>query len=72
MTKPQPTPALSRPGPFPLEVVPAIRATTRPTVVAYGEVRPGVRTQLWQVGGKSCRLRLHLLRGASSTPAMSV
>ena len=43
VTKPQPDPSIEPPRPIRVEVVPAIRATTRPTVVAYGEVRPGVR-----------------------------
>ena len=53
MTKPQPAPSIEAPRPVSVEVVPAIRAASRPTVVVYGEVRPAVRTQLVaQVGGK--------------------
>lgn len=53
VTKPQPAPSVQPPRPISVEVVPAVRTTTRPTVVAFGEVRPGIRTQLVaQVGGK--------------------
>jgi multidrug efflux pump subunit AcrA (membrane-fusion protein) len=52
-TKPSPAPSIEPPQAARVVVVPAIRTTTRPTVVAYGEVRPSVRTQLVaQVGGK--------------------
>ena len=46
VTKPEPAPSVQPPRPISVEVVPAVRTTTRPTVVAFGEVRPGIRTQL--------------------------
>ena len=53
VTKPRPVPNIEPPRPVSVEVAPAIRAASRPIVVAYGEVRPGVRTQLVaQVGGR--------------------
>ena len=53
VTKPQPSPNIEAPRPVSVNVAPAIRAASRPTVVVYGEVRPAVRTQLVaQVGGK--------------------
>ena len=53
VTKPQPTPNIEAPRPVSVNVAPAIRAASRPTVVVYGEVRPAVRTQLVaQVGGR--------------------
>ena len=64
VTKPQPDPSIEPPRPIRVEVVPAIRATTRPTVVAYGEVRPGVRTQLVaQVGGKIMQIAPAFIEG---------
>ena len=64
VTKPQPDPSIEPPRPIRVEVVPAIRATTRPTVVAYGEVRPGVRTQLVaQVGGKITQIAPAFIEG---------
>jgi len=69
VTKPQPTPSLQAPRPISVEVVPAIRTTTRPTVVAYGEVRPGVRTQLVaQVGGKVTRIAPAFTEGGQFAP----
>ena len=53
VTKPSPTPSIEPPSAARVVVAPAIRTTARPTVLAYGEVRPSVRTQLVaQVGGK--------------------
>ncbi|MDA9941067.1 efflux RND transporter periplasmic adaptor subunit [Luminiphilus sp.] len=53
VTKPSPSPSFEPPAAPSVVVVPAVRATARPIVVAYGEVRPSVRTQLVaQVGGK--------------------
>ena len=50
--------------------VPAIRTTTRPTVVAYGEVVPAVRTQLVaQVGGKVTRIAPAFTEGGQFAPA---
>ena len=70
VAKPQPTPSLQAPRPISVEVVPAIRTTTRPTVVAYGEVRPGVRTQLVaQVGGKVTRIAPAFTEGGLFAPA---
>ena len=70
VAKPQPTPSLQAPRPISVEVVPAIRTTTRPTVVAYGEVRPGVRTQLVaQVGGKVTRIAPAFTEGGQFAPA---
>ena len=64
VTKPQPAPSIEPPRPIRVEVVPAIRATTRPTVVAYGEVRPGVRTQLVaQVGGEITQVAPAFIEG---------
>ena len=60
---------MSRHGPSSVDVVPAIRATTRPTVVAYGEVRPGVRTQLVaQVGGKITAIAPAFIEGGQFGP----
>ena len=53
ITAPQPNPRLDAPRPISVKVEPATRTLTRPTVVAFGEVRPAVRTELVaQVGGK--------------------
>ena len=69
MTKPQPEPNIEPPRPISVDVVPAIRATTRPTVVAYGEVRPGVRTQLVaQVGGKVTAIATTFIEGGQFGP----
>ena len=69
-TKPQPAPSMQAPRPISVEVIPAIRTTTRPTVVAYGEVRPGVRTQLVaQVGGKVTRIAPAFTEGGQFAPA---
>ena len=52
ITAPQPAPRLEAPRPISVKVEPAIRTLTRPTIVAFGEVRPAVRTELVaQVGG---------------------
>ena len=52
-----------------MEVVPSIRATSRPTVVAYGEVRPGVRTELVaQVGGRIVSVSPAFIEGGSFAP----
>ena len=69
-TKPQPAPSMQAPRPISVEVIPAIRTTTRPTVVAYGEVRPSVRTQLVaQVGGKVTRIAPAFTEGGQFAPA---
>lgn len=69
VTKPQPAPSIQAPRPISVEVTPAIRATTRPTVVAYGEVRPAVRTQLVaQVGGKISRITPAFIEGGQFGP----
>lgn len=69
VTKPQPAPSMQAPRPISVEVTPAIRATTRPTVVAYGEVRPAVRTQLVaQVGGKISRITPAFIEGGQFGP----
>ncbi len=70
VTKPQPAPSMQAPRPISVKVIPAIRTTTRPTVVAYGEVRPGVRTQLVaQVGGKVTRIAPAFTEGGQFAPA---
>ena len=69
-TKPQPAPSLQAPRPISVEVVPATRMTTRPLVLAYGEVRPGVRTELVaQVGGKVTRIAPIFTEGGRFAPA---
>jgi RND family efflux transporter MFP subunit len=69
VTKPQPTPSIEAPRPGSVEVVPAIRAASRPTVVAYGEVRPAVRTQLVaQVGGKIMSIAPDFIEGGQFAP----
>ena len=69
VTKPQPAPSIQAPRPISVEVTPAIRATTRPSVVAYGEVRPAVRTQLVaQVGGKITRIAPAFIEGGQFEP----
>ena len=69
VTKPQPAPSIQAPRPISVEVTPAIRATTRPTVVAYGDVRPAVRTQLVaQVGGKISRITPAFIEGGQFGP----
>ena len=69
VTKPQPAPSIQAPRPISVEVAPAIRATTRPSVVAYGEVRPAVRTQLVaQVGGKITRIAPAFIEGGQFEP----
>ena len=69
VTKPQPEPNIEPPRAISVDVVPAIRATTRPTVVAYGEVRPGVRTQLVaQVGGKITAIAPAFIEGGQFGP----
>jgi len=50
-------------------VVPSIRATSRPTVVAYGEVRPAVRTELVaQVGGRITSISPSFIEGGAFGP----
>ena len=69
VTKPQPTPNIEAPRPVSVEVVPAIRAASRPTVVVYGEVRPAVRTQLVaQVGGKIMSIAPDFIEGGQFVP----
>jgi len=69
VTKPQPTPNIEAPRPVSVEVVPAIRAASRPTVVVYGEVRPAVRTQLVaQVGGKIVSIAPDFIEGGQFVP----
>jgi len=69
VTKPQPTPNIEAPRPVSVEVVPAIRAASRPTVVVYGEVRPAVRTQLVaQVGGKIVSIAPDFIEGGQFLP----
>ena len=69
VTKPQPAPSVQPPRPISVEVVPAVRTTTRPTVVAFGEVRPGVRTQLVaQVGGKITSIAPAFIEGGRFEP----
>ena len=69
VTKPRPAPKVDAPRPISVEVVPAIRATSRPTVVAYGEVRPDVRTQLVaQVGGRITAIAPSFIEGGAFEP----
>ncbi len=69
VTKPQPAPSVQPPRPISVEVVPAVRTTTRPTVVAFGEVRPGIRTQLVaQVGGKITSIAPAFIEGGRFDP----
>lgn len=69
VTKPRPAPNVEPPRAVSVEVVPAIRATSRPVVVAYGEVRPGIRTQLVaQVGGKVASIAPDFIEGGSFAP----
>ena len=69
VTKPQPAPSIEVPRPVSVEVVPAIRAASRPTVVVYGEVRPAVRTQLVaQVGGKIISIAPDFIEGGEFAP----
>ncbi len=69
ITKPRPAPKVDVPRPTVVEVVPAIRATSRPTVVAYGEVRPDVRTQLVaQVGGRITAIASSFIEGGAFAP----
>ena len=69
VTKPQPAPSVQPPRPISVEVFPAVRTTTRPTVVAFGEVRPGVRTQLVaQVGGKITSIAPAFIEGGRFGP----
>ena len=69
VTKPKPAPNIEPPRPTSVEVVPSIRATSRPTVVAYGEVRPGVRTELVaQVGGRIVSVSPAFIEGGSFAP----
>ena len=69
VTKPRPAPKVDVPRPISVEVVPAIRATSRPTVVAYGEVRPDVRTQLVaQVGGLVTEIAPSFIEGGAFAP----
>jgi RND family efflux transporter MFP subunit len=69
VTKPRPVPNIEPPRPVSVEVAPAIRAASRPTVVAYGEVRPGVRTQLVaQVGGRIDSIAPAFIEGGEFAP----
>jgi RND family efflux transporter MFP subunit len=69
VTKPRPAPKVDAPRPISVEVLPAIRATSRPTVVAYGEVRPAVRTQLVaQVGGRITAIAPSFIEGGAFAP----
>ena len=69
VTKPQPAPSIEAPRPVSVEVVPAIRAASRPTIVVYGEVRPAVRTQLVaQVGGKIMSIAPDFIEGGQFAP----
>lgn len=69
VTKPKPAPNIEPPRPTSVEVVPAIRATSRPTVVAYGEVRPAVRTELVaQVGGRITAISASFIEGGAFEP----
>ena len=68
-TAPQPAPKLEAPRPISVKVEPAIRTLTRPTVVAFGEVRPAVRTELVaQVGGKVVATSSAFIEGGNFTP----
>ena len=69
VTKPIPAPSIEPPRAARVVVVPAIRTTARPTVVAYGEVRPSVRTQLVaQVGGKITGIAPAFIEGGRFSP----
>ncbi len=69
VTKPRPAPKVDVSRPISVEVLPAIRATSRPTVVAYGEVRPAVRTQLVaQVGGRITAIAPSFIEGGAFAP----
>ena len=69
VTKPEPAPSVQPPRPISVEVAPAVRTTTRPTVVAFGEVRPGIRTQLVaQVGGKITSIAPAFIEGGRFAP----
>ena len=69
ITAPQPAPKLEAPRPISVKVEPAIRTLTRPTVVAFGEVRPAVRTELVaQVGGKVVATSSAFIEGGNFTP----
>lgn len=69
VTKPRPDPKVDVPRPISVEVLPALRATSRPTVVAYGEVRPDVRTQLVaQVGGRITAIAPSFIEGGAFAP----
>ena len=69
VTKPRPVPNIEPPRPVSVEVAPAIRAASRPIVVAYGEVRPGVRTQLVaQVGGRIDSIAHAFIEGGEFAP----
>jgi RND family efflux transporter MFP subunit len=69
ITAPQPAPRLEAPRPISVKVEPAIRTLTRPTIVAFGEVRPAVRTELVaQVGGKVVATSAAFIEGGNFTP----
>ena len=69
VTKPSPTPSIEPPSAARVVVAPAIRTTARPTVLAYGEVRPSVRTQLVaQVGGKITGIAPAFIEGGRFSP----
>ena len=69
ITAPQPAPKLDAPRPISVKVEPAIRTLTRPTVVAFGEVRPAVRTELVaQVGGKVVATSPAFIEGGNFSP----
>ena len=69
VTKPKPAPNIEPPRPTSAQVVPSIRATSRPTVVAYGEVRPAVRTELVaQVGGRITSISPSFIEGGAFGP----
>ena len=69
ITAPQPAPELEAPRPISVKVEPAIRTLTRPTVVAFGEVRPAVTTELVaQVGGKVVATSSAFIEGGHFTP----
>jgi RND family efflux transporter MFP subunit len=69
VTKPKPAPNIEPPRPTSVQVVPSIRATSRPTVVAYGEVRPAVRTELVaQVGGRITSISSSFIEGGAFGP----
>lgn len=69
VTAPQPAPQLEAPRPIRVKVEPAIRTLTRPNVVAFGEVRAAVRTELVaQVGGKVVATSPAFIEGGNFTP----